>query len=118
MLKVSTSFSPIRMVAGSTEPVFLNVCVKNAGENTVAATVFVKVPYSLGFDRIGLDRDTRRRIAAIKPGAEKVIPIMIYGKTTIKPGNYPIGIKVQMHSDRYDKADGESMYETFLRVVE
>ena len=117
MFKITTSFSPIRLVAGNTEPVFLNVTVKNETEISRTATVFIKIPYSLGFDKIGLNRDARHRIAAIKPGAEKVIPIRIYGKTTIKPGEYPIGIKVQMHSDRYDKVEGEVSAETTLRVI-
>lgn len=118
MFKISASFSPIRLVAGNTEPVFLNIAVKNETDVSRTATVFIKIPYSLGFDRVGLDRDARRRIAAIKPGEEKVIPIMIYGKTTIKPGEYPIGIKVKTHLDRYDQVDGEVSAETKLRVID
>lgn len=117
MLKITTSFSPIRMIAGQKEPVILNVYVKNNSETSKMATVFVKIPYSLGFDKIGLERDLRRRIANIKSGAEKTVPILIYGKSTISEGEYPVSIKVYMHSERYDKSENDYSLETKLRVV-
>ena len=81
------------------------------------ATVSMKIPFSLGFNRTGLTRDSRRRVANIKPGAEKVIPIPLYGKKTIAEGEYPVTIKVYMHSDRYDKSESDYSLETKLRVI-
>ena len=66
MFKITTNFSPIRMIAGKTEPVILNIYIKNNTETSKMATVFMKIPYSLGFDKIGLNRDSRKRVDNIK----------------------------------------------------
>ena len=46
-----------------------------------------------------------------------MIPVLIYGKSTIAEGEYPISIKVFMHSERYDKTENEYTLETKLRVI-
>jgi hypothetical protein len=117
MFKITTSFSPIRMIAGQKDAVMLHVFIKNLAENSKMASVYLKIPYSLGFDKVGLVRDTRKRIGTIKAGTEKDIIIPIYGKPTIVEGEYPISIKVEMHGERFDKKEQEYSAETKLRVI-
>ena len=117
MFKITTSFSPIRMIAGQKDPVMLHVFIKNLAENSKMASIYLKIPYSLGFDKVGLVRDTRKRIGVIQAGTEKDIIIPIYGKPTITEGEYPISLKIDMHSERFDKKEQEYSSETKLRVI-
>jgi hypothetical protein len=117
MFKIQYSFSPIRAVAGQKNPVLLELRVKNGFPETKLVSVFVKIPFSLGFDRVGLFRDTRRQIGDLAAGDEKVIPINIYPKTNIIPGDYKVMVKVFSHKDRYDKIDQEFPLTTILRVI-
>lgn len=107
----------MRLNANSVESVILNVYLKNEYETSKMATVSVKIPYSLGFDKIGLERERRKRVGLIKPLSEKVIPIQIFGKHSTAEGEYPVSIKVYMHNERYDKIENTFSLETKLRVV-
>ncbi|MFH0986744.1 MAG: hypothetical protein V1911_01705 [Candidatus Micrarchaeota archaeon] len=117
LVSVSESFSPIRMVAGQRDPSILNVTVKNKSKDSVIATVIAKIPFSLGFDRIGLEREARRRIGFVKPESEKVVPIPIHLKVSAGEGVYPIDVRVQLHKDRYDKVEKELRTTAELRVI-
>jgi hypothetical protein len=117
MFKITTNFAPIRIIAGQKDPVILNIYIKNLAESSKMATVFIKTPTALGFDRMGLAREVRRRVPVIKENTEKTIPIVLYPRSTIKEGEYPVNIKVLMHNDRFDKTEFEYTMETKLRVV-
>lgn len=117
MFKIQASFSPIRAVAGQTDPVILELRVRNDFKESKLASVFVKIPFSLGFDKVGLFRDTRRQIGQLGTGREQVIPINLYPKKNILPGDYKVEIKVYSHKDRYDKIDEEFPLQTALRVI-
>jgi len=117
-MKITTSFLPIRMVAGQKEPVVLNIYIKNDSEETKLVSVITKIPFSIGFNKVGLKREAVKRIGFIKPGVEKTIPIVLYGKHSIQPGEYKIEIRVIEHADeRYDKT--KNIYSTYtnLRVI-
>ncbi len=117
-MKITTSFLPIRMVAGQKEPVVLNVYVKNDSDESKLVSLIVKIPFSLGFNKIGLEREAVKRIGFIKPKTEKTIPIPLYGKHSIQPGEYKINIRVIEHDEsRYDKT--KNIYDTYtiLRVI-
>ncbi len=116
-MKISTSFYPIRIVEGKPEPVVLTVYLKNNSEKDLLASMLLKIPFSLGFDKIGLEREKVKRIGTIKAGAEKAIPIMLYPKYNIKEGEYLIKIKVFEHEERYDKTKAVYEAETKLRVI-
>ncbi len=117
MFKIQTSFNPIRAVAGQTDPVILEIKVRNGFPETKLASIVVKVPFSLGFDKVGLFRDTRRQIGNMAPNAEKTIPIMLYPKVNIVPGEYKVEVKVFSHRERYDKMDEEFPLTAKLRVI-
>ena len=117
MLKISTNFSPIRLIEGQTDPVVLNIYLRNSDEGSKLVSMLVKVPFSLGFDRMGLSRENRKRIGYVKPEAEKTIPVMLYPKHSIKEGLYPIEIKIREHLDRYDTTEKEYSVKTELRVI-
>ena len=117
MLKVSTNFSPIRLIEGQTDPIILNIYLRNNDEESKLASLTVKIPFSLGFDKVGLSRENRKRIGYIKPESEKVIPVMLYPKHSIKEGMHPIEIKIREHLDRYDKTEKEYSIKTELRVI-
>ena len=90
MLSLSTRFNVIRALVGQKEPVILEAVVRNDGGETVLASVLVKLPFDLGFDRTGLMREDRRRVGYIGAGATKVVPFRIYPKSTAAAGTYPI----------------------------
>lgn len=117
MFTISSSFNPIRVVAGQKDPVILNIKIKNQYPESKLASITVKAPFSLGFDRIGLFRETRRRVGHIKKEMEKIIPIQIFPKPNIQEGNYNVEIKVYAHPDRYDKVEKEYNHNTTLRVI-
>ena len=117
MFKISSNLSPLRLIEGQKTPAIITIYVKNESEETKMVSLLLKIPFSLGFDKMGLEREKRRRIGTIKPGTEKAIPIMIYPKSTIKEGVYKINTRVKIHEDRYDKTEKEFNLETDLRVV-
>lgn len=117
MFNISSSFSPIRVVAGQKDPVILNIKIKNQYLGSKLASVLIKAPFSLGFDKVGLYRETRRRVGHIKEGSEKVIPIQVFPKTNIQEGTYNVDVKVYAHPDRYDKVEKEYIHSTSLRVI-
>lgn len=114
---VSTRLNPIRMIAGQREPVILDVVVRNRTEKMQLVSVLVKVPFSLGFDKVGLMRESRKRVGYVGAGNEKAVPFQIYCKPNIKEGNHPIYITVATHSDRYDVTEREYDNSTELRVI-
>lgn len=117
MFYITTSFSPIRVVRGDKSPVVLEIKIRNDYPNSKLASVMVKAPFSLGFDSVGLFRETRRRIGYLKSGMEKTIPIQLFPKTNIGEGNYNIDIKVYSHRERYDKNEKEFNLNASLRVI-
>ena len=117
MLKITSSLSPLRLIEGRETPAVLTINIKNNFDESKIVSLIVKVPFSLGFNRIGLERETRRRIGFLKPGAEKSIPIMIYPKKTIKEGIYKIETKILIHKENYTKVEKGYLLETEVRVV-
>lgn len=103
MLELSTSFSKEKLLSGSTTPNFLNIKLTNVYQRSLSATVKVKVPFALGFDKRGLERENRRRII-LKPDQEKTIPFQLFAKPN-KKGDYEILVKVLIHLERYDRTD-------------
>lgn len=118
MFYVTTSFNPIRAVVGQKIPVMLEIRIRNDYPDSKLASLLVKTPFSLGFDSVGLFRETRRRVGYIKPGIEKIVPIQLFPKVNIKEGSYNVDVKVYSHGDRYDKTDKEFPVNTSLRVIE
>lgn len=117
MIKASCNLSPLRLIEGRETPAVLTINIKNNFEDSKIVSLIVKVPFSLGFNKIGLEREARRRIGFLKPGAAKSIPIMIYPKKTIKQGIYKIETKILIHKDNYTKVEKEYLLETEIRVV-
>lgn len=117
MFYISSGFNPMRVVTGQKEPVILEIKIKNRSDESKLASLVVKAPFSLGFDRVGLFRETRRRIGYIKGGMEKIVPIQIFPKPNIQEGEYKINIKVMSHADRYDKLEDMYEHSTTLRVI-
>lgn len=115
---VTARFNTLRAVVGQKEPVILEVVFKNTEPNSVLASISVKVPFALGFDRAGLMRECRKRIGYVKSGDEKTIPLPLYVKSTSGEGSYPIQVTAQVHdNDKYDKVRAEYGYDTSLRII-
>jgi hypothetical protein len=114
---LTARFNAVRALVGQREPLILEVMFRNDESESALASVFVKIPFSLGFDKAGLEREIRRRLGYVKPADEKVVPIPIYVRSTTKEGMYPILVKAQLHFDSYDKVKKEITYDTTLRVV-
>jgi len=117
MFYISSGFSPMRVIAGQKETIILEIKIKNKSDKSKLSSLVVKVPFSLGFDKVGLFRETRRRIGYIKGGMEKVVPIRLFPKSNIKEGEYKINVKVMSHLDRYDKLEDTYEHSTMLRVI-
>jgi len=117
MVVLNSYFDTIRAVAGQREPLILEIEVRNDGTEAKLISLLVKIPFDLGFDSIGLMRETRRRIGYIKAGEEKKVPLPIYCKPNIKEGAYPIQIKAIVHPDKYDKTSEEIVHKAQLRVI-
>ena len=117
MIKASSSFNPIRLIEGEETPTVMTIYIKNNFEESKIVSLLVKIPFSLGFNKMGLERETRRRLGFLKPGEEKAVPIMIYPKKTIKEGVYPIETKIMTHKDNYTKTDKIYILNTELRVI-
>ena len=117
MLKISSSLSPMRLIEKQETPMVMTLNIKNNFEDSKVVSLIVKIPFSLGFNKMGLERETRRRIGFIKSGEEKNISIMIYPKSTIIEGIYPVDTRIKIHEERYDKVEKEYNLRTELRVV-
>jgi|GEM_PF-2187914 len=117
MIKASSSLSPIRLIEGQETPAVMTIYIKNNFKKSKIISLVVKVPFSLGFNKMGLERDVRRRLGFIKPGEEKAVPIMIYPKKTIKEGIYNIETKIILHEKDYSHFNKEYLLKTELRVV-
>lgn len=117
MVFLASYFNTVRMVSGQKEPVIMEIVVRNSEEESILVSLLVKIPYSLGFDRVGLMRETRRRLGYIKPGVEKRVPITLYGKPGIKEGLYPVEIRAYTHPDKYDRTLKTVAHQTSLRVI-
>jgi uncharacterized membrane protein len=117
MVVLGSYFDTIRAVAGQREPIILEIELRNDEQESKLVSLLIKVPFSLGFDSVGLMRETRRRIGYLKAGEEKKVPLPIYCKTNIKEGVYPIGIRAQIHPDKYDKVLKEISHKAELRVI-
>ena len=118
-LSLSLQFNQIRAVEGQKEPVILHIAVRNPSEaqKSELATVMIKIPFSLGFDKAGLMRETKRRIGFVKPGEEKSIPIPIYCKPSTREGIYPIEVIAWTHDENYSKTVSEEKQKADLRVI-
>ena len=117
MFYITTSFSPIRAISGEKAPIILEIRIRNDYPKSKLTSLLVKTPFSLGFDSVGLFRETRRRVGYIKSGTEKIVPIQLFPKVNIKEGNHNVDIKVYSHDDRYDKVDKQFDLSTSLRVI-
>ena len=117
MLSIKTRFTPLRMLVGQKEPVIMEVLIKHDEEQSQLANISVKTPSVLCFDRDGLVREHRKRTGPIKPGVEKVIPIMIYCKHNVEEGVYDINVRASIHPERYDKVVASDSTTAKLRVI-
>jgi len=117
MVFLTSYFDTIRAVAGQRDPVILEIVIRNTEEEAKLFSFIVRVPFSLGFDNVGLMRETRRRLGYVKAGNEKVVPIPIYCKKNIKEGLHPIEITAYTHPDKYDKVLESATHKTQLRVI-
>ena len=117
MVFLASYFNTIRAVAGQKEPVFLEIVVRNTEQESKLMSVAVKIPFDLGFDSVGLMRETRRRLGYVGAGEEKKIPIALYCKRNIKEGTYPIEVIAYIHPDKYDKTLASFNHKTQLRVI-
>lgn len=116
---LTARFNTLRALIGQKEPLIFEVVLKNSESNSVLASIIVKVPFALGFDRAGLMRESRRRLGYVKSGDTKTIPILLYLKSTTKEGSYPLEVRAQIHAgDQYDKVKEELTYHTSLRVIQ
>jgi len=118
MLKVKTRFNTLRMVAGQKEPITMDVTVSNNGQKEELVSVIVKTPFSLGFDKVGLMREKRARLDYIKPGEEKSVHFVLYGKGTTQPGTIEMEVKAQSHPERYDRVEQTYIDNVSIRVIE
>jgi hypothetical protein len=117
MVFLASYFNTIRAVAGQREPVVLEIVVRNTEQDSKLMSVAVKIPFDLGFDSVGLMRETRRRLGYVGAGEEKKIPIALYCKRNIKEGVYPIAVTAYIHPDKYDKTMASFPHKTQLRVI-
>jgi uncharacterized membrane protein len=114
---VRSSFSPIRMIVGQKDPVKLAVEVANKDDHAKVYSVSVKLPFSFGFDKVGLMRENRKRVGYVNANSRVDVSFPIYGRYGLKPGLYDIDVLVRHHeSDRYDKTVDEIPHTTQLRV--
>ncbi|MCD6523027.1 MAG: hypothetical protein J7K68_04720 [Candidatus Diapherotrites archaeon] len=116
-MRVRTSFTPLRMVAGRKETVILAVEVKNRSNTAKNYSVSVKLPFVLNFVGENLLKEKRVRLGGIEPNQSKDAIFKIYGKYNIQPGSYNIEITVREHEVRFDKATGQVKTTATLRVV-
>lgn len=117
MVKIRTGYTPLRMIAGQKEPVILEIGVRNDENETKLVSVLVYVPFSLGFDLVGLDREARHRLGNINPGEEKTVALRVFGKHNISEGSYNIRVTVQTHPGRFDKVEKTYAANAPLRVI-
>ena len=117
MVFLASYFNTIRAVAGQKEPVILEIVLRNTEQESKLMSVTVKIPFDLGFDSVGLMRETRRRLGYVGAGEEKKIPIALYCKRNIKEGTYPIDVTAYIHPDKYDKTIVSVPHKTQLRVI-
>ena len=117
MLNVMMRLNPIRYVIGQKTPITLNVILRNNSDETELASVAVKTPTFLGFDKSSLTKEKRARVDYIKPQQEKIIPFPIYARHDIKEGVYSVSITVKTHPERYDRVKEEKQLNTNIRVI-
>jgi len=117
-MRVRTSFTPLRMVAGQKRPVVLAIEVFNKTRDMRNYSVSVKLPFVFSFGPGILLKEKRIRIGKVEPGKSKDALFKVYGKYNIVVGNYPVGIVVKEHGERFDQAIGEMKLPTSLRVVQ
>lgn len=117
MVFLASYFNTIRAVAGQKEPVILEIVLRNTEQESKLMSVLVKIPFDLGFDSVGLMRQTSRRLGYVGAGEEKKIPLTIYCKRNIKEGQYPIEIHALIHPDKYDRTAQDTVHKTQLRVI-
>ncbi len=118
LMKIRTSYLPIRLVIEHKQPVTLNVEVKNTEETTRNYTVVVSLPSKLGFDKAGLTKEHRERIYDLEPGEWGSAKFKIWPKFGLKPGVYDIEIYIREHPQgRFDKDIAIARTSAPLRVI-
>ena len=117
MIELKTRFNALRLVSGQKEPMLLEVTVNNPETVQRLVSITVKAPFALGFDKIGLMREQRKRVGYVKENSKQTVEFPIYGKPGISEGTYELKITAMVHPDRYDK-EGQTVTTTAnMRVI-
>jgi len=113
---VRTSFTPIRMISGSKEPVNFSVEVKNKTQQTRNYSISVKLNTHFGLDISLLMKEKRIRVMNVGPGQSKDAVFQMYGRYNLDPGFYDSTVVVREHAERFDKVLKEERTKATLRV--
>ena len=113
---VRTSFTPIRMMSGSRDPVSLSVEVRNKTKSLRNYTLTVKLNTRFGLDPSLLMREKHIRMLNVSPGQAKDAVFSVYGRYNLEPGFYQSTIVVREHANRFDRVLAEDRVIATLRV--
>jgi uncharacterized membrane protein len=117
MLRISSLFSPYKLILHEGKPVTLEVTVKNTAPEKKLVSVTVEVPYDLALNSGGFMRRQEQRIGEMEPDEERTLIFHIFARPTTEPGEYPIKITATEHVDDYTYVASEYTKTTRLVVI-
>ena len=116
MIQINTAFNPFRMKASRSEPVNLQVDLKNDGDEGTMLTLEVLLSKQLSFERTGYKTEARAKIDKLGPGERKRFDFVIFPKAGTRTEDQPVEIKVTDHYNDYNHVRKEYSKRLSLRV--
>ncbi|MEM3737988.1 MAG: hypothetical protein QXQ88_01395 [archaeon] len=115
---MKAGFDVLRLVSGQKDPANLEIELENNDDISQMVSVAVRIPFSFGFDLVGLEREKIIKVGEIQPKEVKRIVVPIFPKPSVRPGEYEFVTKMRVHpGGRWDKVAYEEQLKTFLRVI-
>ncbi len=102
---LSVHFLPVRLAAKKDNRVDMIVRVSNDSPNKqlLSFEAFVPPREMIGFDSTVVNKHYEKKLGHLEAGASTEFAVPIYGTTQTRPGNYPVGLAVNVHFVDYSK---------------
>ena len=117
-LNVKTSLFPFRMKLRHREPIRLEFAISNNSAKPKIVSFELELPRQLGFDKSGLKRVDRKRLAnKLMQGESRNFSYEIFPSKVVETGDYAVSLNVNDHFKDFDHLL-ETKQETVLIRVE
>ena len=115
--KITTSLSPVRLIARTQNSCDLILTVQNLESSPLMCSVVVDVPNSLGFDSMALHKKKELRLGSLEASKSRKITVPLCANNQTPAGTYRVFITMYSHYRDYTHVLNSVRKSIELRVV-